>query len=70
MARIAVLDAAELTERMGAVWDVMGENRKGLAVMRLVARHPNAGSATLERLAARPGAAYVLHEVLANPRRR
>jgi hypothetical protein len=34
----------------------MGENRKGLAVMRLVARHPNASGATLERLEAHPQA--------------
>ncbi len=51
---------------MGSVWDVMGSNRKGLAVMRLVARNPNAGAAALEHLAARPEAEYVLSDVLAN----
>ena len=68
LARIAALEDPELYERMGSLWDVMGENRKGLAVMRLVARHPNTGSETLARFAAQPRNDYVLHEVLANPR--
>jgi hypothetical protein len=66
--RIAQLPDPDLWERMGSVWDVMGENRKGLAVMRLVAANPNTGPATLERLAGRPQAEYVLHDVLRNPK--
>jgi len=68
LARIARLTDAELYEPMGSIWDVMGENRKGLAVMRLVAKHPNTDSATLEQLAAGPDAQRVMYEVLANPR--
>jgi len=66
--RIASLKDAELYEPMGTFWDVMGDNRKGLAVMRLVAKHPNTDGATLEYLAAGPNAQKVIHEVLANPR--
>jgi len=73
-ARAAVLEAItalrdpELYEPMGSLWDVMGENRKGLAVMRLVARHPNTDPATLAKLAAGPNAHSVVHEFAANPR--
>ena len=68
LAQIAARDDPELYEPMGSLWDVMGANRKGLAVMRLVASHPNTDAATLARLAARPDAPYLLHEVLANPK--
>jgi len=68
LARIARLPDPELYERMGSLWDVMGANRKGLAVMRLVAAHPNTSAATLEHLASRPQAEYVLHDVLRNPK--
>jgi hypothetical protein len=51
--RIASLEEPRLYEPMGSLWDVMGENRKGLAVMRLVARHPNTPPATRARLEAR-----------------
>jgi hypothetical protein len=64
--RIAALPDPELLEAMGSVWDVMGENRKGLAVMRLVAGNPNTSVATLEKLAG-SGNEYVLHDVLRNP---
>ena len=66
--RIAQLPDPELYEKMGSFWDVMGANRKGLAVMRLVAAHPNAGAAALETLAAKPEAEYVLSDVLRNPK--
>ncbi len=65
--RIAALPDPEFLEAMGSMWDVMGENRKGLAVMRLVAGNPNTGVATLETLAG-SGNEYVLHEVLRNPK--
>lgn len=65
--RIATLEAPELYEPMWSLWDVMGENRKGLAVMRLVARHPNASGATLARLEAHPQSQELITEILANP---
>ena len=65
---IAALSDPELYEPMGSLWDVMGSNRKGLAVMRLVARHPNTDPATLAKLAAGPNAHSVVHELAANPR--
>lgn len=66
--RVAQSPDPELYEPMGSLWNVMGANRKGLAVMRLVAAHPNVAAATLERLAGRPQAEYVLHDVLRNPK--
>lgn len=72
LGRIAGQPDPELYERMGSLWDVMGENRKGLAVMRLVARHPNTDSATLAKLAdaqyAGPNAQKLVTELAANPR--
>jgi len=65
--RIASLPEPELREAMGSLWDVMGENRKGVSVMRLVARHPSTEPAVLARLA--DGANEdLLHEVLRNAR--
>jgi hypothetical protein len=64
---IASLEDPGLFEPMWSLWDVMGENRKGLAVMRLVARHRNAAGATLERLAAHPESGKLITELLANP---
>ena len=68
LARIAALRDPELYEPMGSLWDVMGDNRKGLAVIRLVARHPNTDGATLARLAAEPNAQVAVHELAANPK--
>jgi len=65
--RIASLEDPALFEPMWSLWDVMGENRKGIAVMRLVARHPNASGATLARLEAHPQAQELITEILANP---
>jgi hypothetical protein len=48
--RIAGLEDPALFEPMWSLWDVMGENRKGTAVMEVVARHPNTPPAVLERL--------------------
>jgi hypothetical protein len=39
-----------LFQPMGSLWDVMGENRKGIAVMRLVASHRNTPPAIREAL--------------------
>jgi len=68
LARIAALRDPELYEPMGSLWDVMGDNRKGIAVIRLVARHPHTDAATLARLAAEPNAQVAVHELAANPR--
>jgi hypothetical protein len=67
LARIAADKDAALHEPLGSLWDVMGENRKGLAVMRLVARHPNTRDETLAKLADGPHAHQVAHELAANP---
>lgn len=64
--RISRLPDPELYESMGSLWDVKGENRKGLAAMRLIAYNPNVGIATLEHLAQGPHADKVLHDVLRN----
>ena len=48
--RIASLEDPALAEPMWSLWDVMGENRKGIAVMHLVARHPNTPPKVSERL--------------------
>jgi hypothetical protein len=66
--RIASLRDPDLYEPMGSLWNVMGSNRKGIAVMRLVARHPNTDAATLAKLAAQPDAQRVAHELAANPK--
>jgi hypothetical protein len=65
--RIAALEDPALYESMWSLWDVMGENRKGLAVMRVLARNRNAPPAALERLAAHPQAQDMITEILANP---
>lgn len=66
--RIAGLQDAELYEPIGSLWDVMGENRKGLAPMRLLARNPNTDGATLAKLADGPRAEKIVTELAANPR--
>lgn len=65
--RIAALDDSALYEPMGSLWDVMGENRKGIAVMRLLANHRNARGETLARLANGPHADALRHELARNP---
>lgn len=64
---IAGLDDPELFEPLGSLWNVLVDNRKGMAVMRLVAHHRNTAAATLAGLEAHPLGETVLHEVLANP---
>jgi hypothetical protein len=64
--RIASVEDPDLFEPMWSLWNVMRENRKGLAVMRLVARHPNASGATLARLETHPQS-QLITEILANP---
>jgi hypothetical protein len=64
---IASFEDPDLFEPMWSVWKVMGDNRKGLAVMHMVARHRNASGATLARLEAHPRAQELITEILANP---
>ena len=68
LGRIAARQDPELYEPLGSLWDVMGANRHGLAVMRLVARHPNTDGTTLARLADGPEAQKIVLELAANPR--
>ena len=65
--KIAQIPSPELHQRMGSSFPVMGKNTRGLAVMRLVARHPNVDSRTLALLASSPDN-YVLGDVAANPK--
>ncbi len=65
--RIAALPDPALYEPMGSLWDVMGENRKGISVMRLVANHPNTRADTLARFAAGPWSDQLRHELARNP---
>jgi hypothetical protein len=65
LARIAALDDPALHEKYGGPPELMGGNRKGLAVMRLLARHANVEPATLEVLA-QSRDSYVLGDVAAN----
>ena len=48
--KIAALEDPQLYEPMWSLWDVMGENRKGLAVMHLVAHHRNTPPQVAERV--------------------
>ena len=64
---IASLEDPALFEAMWSPWKVMGENRKGLAVMRRVAGNRNAPAAALARLEAHPQARELIVEILANP---
>lgn len=62
---IARLPDPALHRKMGSIWPVMPGNGKGLAVMRLVARHKNVSESTLVLLAESTDA-YVLGDVVAN----
>ncbi len=68
LGRIATLRDPELYEPMGSLWDVMGSNRKGIAVTRLVASHANTDAATLAKLAADPNVQRIVQELAANPK--
>jgi hypothetical protein len=45
----AGLEEPALSEPMGSLWDVMGENRRGEPVLALAARHPNAPESVRRR---------------------
>ncbi|MCU1329166.1 MAG: Leucine rich repeat protein [Bryobacterales bacterium] len=49
--KIVATDLPELSESMSSAFEVLGKNGRGMAVMRLVARHPNAAPEDLEFLA-------------------
>jgi hypothetical protein len=61
---IAALPDARLYEPMGSLWDVMGRNTKGIAVMRLVAAHSHTRADTLARLADGPHADRLRHALV------
>ena len=64
--KIAQIPSRELHTRMGSLFPVMGKNTRGLAVMRLVARHQNVDAKTLALLA-NSSDDYVLGDVAGNP---
>jgi hypothetical protein len=64
LARIAGLEDPGLHEAMGSFWDVTPADCKACAVMLLVAKNPNADTATLKRLSVSPKDA-VVREALA-----
>jgi hypothetical protein len=63
--QIAMIPSPDLHRRMWATPPIMGENRRGLAVMRLVALHPNVDVQTLVGLAKSPDR-YVRGSVAGN----
>jgi Leucine rich repeat variant len=65
--RIATIPNPELHERMGGLFPLTGQDRRGLAVMRHVALHPHVTTETLEVLAGSPDP-FVLGEVARNPK--
>lgn len=67
LALIAAMKDSALHEKMWSGPPIMGENRKGLTVMRLVARHANVTADTLTALSKSP-IAYVKSDVAGNKR--
>jgi Leucine rich repeat variant len=65
--QIAVRPDPRLHEKQWSLFDVMGSNSKGLAVMRLVARNPNVDSETLEILS-HSNDSYVRSDVAMSPK--
>lgn len=63
--RVAHLEDPMLHRRLGSIFPVLGENRRGLAVMRLIARHDRTGPDTLRWLSQSPDD-YVLSDVAGN----
>lgn len=62
---IASRSDPQLHQKLGSIYDVMGTNTHGLAVMRLVARNPHVDAETLEILSRSPDP-YVLGDVAMN----
>lgn len=67
LARIAVKDDPELYEKMWSSPEIMGENTRGYAVMRLIAMHPNVTNEILVTLAGSPDP-YVVGDIAGNAR--
>ena len=63
--QIASRSDAELHRKLGSIYNVMGTNTHGLAVMRLVARNPHVDAETLEILS-RSQDPYLLGDVAMN----
>jgi hypothetical protein len=66
--KIAKLDDPSLHDRMGSLFPLLGDNGKGLAVMRLVARNSNVSPSTIEYLASTSQIDYVLGEIAGDPK--
>lgn len=66
--KIARLDDPDLHDAMGSLFPLLGENRKGLAVMRLVVRNPQVSADTIEYLANTSQNTYVQGDIAGNPK--
>lgn len=66
--KIAKLDDPDLHDAMGSLFPLLGENRKGLAVMRLVVRNPQVSADTIEYLANTSQNTYVQGDIAGNPK--
>ncbi len=66
--RVAKLNDPSLQNAMGSLFPVLGDNRKGLAVMRLVVKNPNVSASTIEYLANTSQTDYVLGDIAGNPK--
>jgi len=65
---IAKLSDRELHIKMGSLFPILGKNRKGLAVMRLVVLNPNTSPGTIEFLANSSSDEYVLGNIAGSPK--
>ena len=65
---IARLSDPELHKKMQSLFPLLGNNRKGLAVMRLVVRNQNVSASTIEYLASISKDDYVLSDIAVNPK--
>ena len=66
--RIAKLNDPSLRDRMGSLFPMLGDNRKGLAVMRLVVKNPNVSAKTIEYFADTSQVDYILGDIAGNPK--
>ena len=66
--KIAHLEDPELYEAMGSLLPLLGENGKGLAVMRLVVSNHNVLPETVEYLSANTKQEYVLSTIAGSPK--
>lgn len=61
--QIAKLSDPSLHNAMGSLFPVLGDNRKGLAVIRLVVLNPNVSANTIEYLASTSQVDYILGDI-------